>query len=183
MKRFVEGEDRRQSLLLPSSLDDYVTEDNPVRVIEVFVDELDLAKPASRIARDPQGHRLSSPITPGTLAQDLYSTATSTASSPSRRPGARDPAQPRTDLADRPTGPGLQDLSPTSAKDNGPANLPGVCKEFILLCRRMKLFTEAPWWPSTAASSRAGNNRDRNFTDRKLAGSGWSSLKRASGAI
>src|SRR5271155_516951 len=43
MKRFVEGEDRRQSLLLPDSLDDYVTEDNPVRVVEVFIDELDLA--------------------------------------------------------------------------------------------------------------------------------------------
>ncbi len=43
MKRFVEGKDRRQSLLLPDSLDDYVTEDNPVRVVEVFIDELDLA--------------------------------------------------------------------------------------------------------------------------------------------
>ena len=42
MGRFVEGEDRRQSLLLPQSLDDYVTEDNPVRVVEVFIDELDL---------------------------------------------------------------------------------------------------------------------------------------------
>ena len=42
MGRFVEGEDQRQSLLLPDSLDDYVTEDNPVRVVEVFVDELDL---------------------------------------------------------------------------------------------------------------------------------------------
>ena len=42
MGRFVEGEDRRQSLLLPDSLDDYVTEDNPVRVVEVFIDELDL---------------------------------------------------------------------------------------------------------------------------------------------
>jgi hypothetical protein len=40
MGRFVEGEDRRQSLLLPDSLDDYVTEDNPVRVVEVFIDEL-----------------------------------------------------------------------------------------------------------------------------------------------
>jgi len=40
--RFVEGEDRRQPLLLPESLDDYVTEDNPVRVVEVFIDELDL---------------------------------------------------------------------------------------------------------------------------------------------
>src|SRR5271155_3285792 len=42
MKRFVEGEDRRQGVLLPEYLDDYISEDNPVRVIEVFVDELDL---------------------------------------------------------------------------------------------------------------------------------------------
>ena len=43
MKRFVEGEDRRQVVLLPHCLDDYVTENNPVRVIEAFIDELDLA--------------------------------------------------------------------------------------------------------------------------------------------
>ena len=42
MKRFVEGEDRRQATLLPECLDHYVTRDNPVRVIEVFIDELDL---------------------------------------------------------------------------------------------------------------------------------------------
>ena len=42
MKRFVEGEDRTQITLLPECLDDYVADDNPVRVVEVFVDELDL---------------------------------------------------------------------------------------------------------------------------------------------
>ena len=42
MKRFVEGEDRRQGTLLPEYLEDYVSEENPVRVIDVFVDELDL---------------------------------------------------------------------------------------------------------------------------------------------
>jgi transposase len=42
MKRFVEGADRRQVTLLPPCLDDYVTEDNPVRVVEVFIEELDL---------------------------------------------------------------------------------------------------------------------------------------------
>ena len=42
MGRFVEGEDRRQSFLLPELLDDYVTEDNPVRVVEAFIDELEL---------------------------------------------------------------------------------------------------------------------------------------------
>jgi hypothetical protein len=43
MKRFVEGEDRRQSVLLPEYLDDFVGEENQVRVIEAFVEELDLA--------------------------------------------------------------------------------------------------------------------------------------------
>src|SRR3546814_19839382 len=42
MRRFVEGEDRRQATLLPDTLADYVAEDNPVRVIDVFIDELDL---------------------------------------------------------------------------------------------------------------------------------------------
>jgi len=43
MKRFAESEDRRQATLLPDSLDDYVTDDHPVRVIDVFIGELDLA--------------------------------------------------------------------------------------------------------------------------------------------
>ena len=42
MKRFIEGEARTQVTLLPECLDDYVTEENPVRVVDVFVDELDL---------------------------------------------------------------------------------------------------------------------------------------------
>ena len=44
MKRFIEGESRSQSTMFPEYLEDYVAEDNPVRVIDVFVDELDLAK-------------------------------------------------------------------------------------------------------------------------------------------
>src|SRR6201997_2293168 len=44
MKRFVEGLDRGQSTLFPSSLADYVSEDNPVRAVDVFVDGLDLGK-------------------------------------------------------------------------------------------------------------------------------------------
>jgi len=42
MSRFVEGEDRRQAALLPSCLDDDVADDNPARVVDVYVDELDL---------------------------------------------------------------------------------------------------------------------------------------------
>jgi transposase len=44
MTRFVVGDDRSQSTLFPERLDDYLGEDNPVRAIDVLVDELDLAK-------------------------------------------------------------------------------------------------------------------------------------------
>ncbi|HEY3179637.1 MAG TPA: transposase, partial [Casimicrobiaceae bacterium] len=43
MKRFIEGQDRAQITLLPECLDDYIAEDNAVRVAEAFVDQLDLA--------------------------------------------------------------------------------------------------------------------------------------------
>ncbi len=42
MKRFVEGVDRDQSTLFPERLEDWISDDNPVRVVDVFVDELDL---------------------------------------------------------------------------------------------------------------------------------------------
>lgn len=43
MKRFIEGEDRHQVTLLPECLDDFIDADNTVRVVDVFIDELDLA--------------------------------------------------------------------------------------------------------------------------------------------
>jgi len=47
MKRFVEGADRSQGGLFPECLDDWVGEDNPIRVIDVFVDELNLGRSGS----------------------------------------------------------------------------------------------------------------------------------------
>ena len=44
MKRFVQGEARTQMSLLPECLDDYVSEDNPVRVVEAFIDAIDLER-------------------------------------------------------------------------------------------------------------------------------------------
>ena len=43
MTRYIPGSDRSQVTLLPECLDDYIDEDNPVRVVDVFVDELDLS--------------------------------------------------------------------------------------------------------------------------------------------
>ena len=63
MKRFVEGLDRGQSTLFPTSLDDYVPEDNPVRVVDVFVDGLDLDKLGFVGLRPPaeRQHRITVP--------------------------------------------------------------------------------------------------------------------------
>jgi transposase len=60
MKRFIEAEDRTQLTLLPECLDDYIAEDNPVRVVEVFVNELDLGISASTawILRRRAGRRI-----------------------------------------------------------------------------------------------------------------------------
>lgn len=78
MGRFIEGQDRRQTTLLPDCLDDYVTEDNPVRAVEVFVDELDLAALgfAGRCRR-PRG----APLIIRRPCSRSTSTGTSTASS------------------------------------------------------------------------------------------------------
>ena len=51
MRRFIEGADRGQVTLFPDCLEDWIDEDNPVRVIDVFVDELDLAELASSCSR------------------------------------------------------------------------------------------------------------------------------------
>jgi transposase len=53
MKRFIQGEHRGQGTLLPESLDDYVSDTNPVRVVDVFVDELDLVKLGFKVPFQP----------------------------------------------------------------------------------------------------------------------------------
>ena len=45
MSRFIEGEQRTQSVLFPEQFEDWIAEDNPVRAVDAFVDELDLPEP------------------------------------------------------------------------------------------------------------------------------------------
>ena len=44
MTRYIEGRQKPQCFLLPESIDDYVGADNPVRIVEAFIDELDLSE-------------------------------------------------------------------------------------------------------------------------------------------
>jgi hypothetical protein len=81
MKRFIEGADRSQVTLLPECLDDYIAEDNPVRVVDAFVDELDLrelgfesAEPAATggvVGRGPGAGLPRSPTAASSLKQPV----------------------------------------------------------------------------------------------------------------
>ena len=88
MKRFVEGEDRLQVALLPHCLEDYVTENNPVRVIEAFIDELDLA--TLGFDGSPRVHR--APSLPSRDATEDLSLRLSQPHPVEPAPGAGDPA-------------------------------------------------------------------------------------------
>ena len=70
MKRFVEGDDRKQVAPLPECIDDYIGRDNPVRVIDAYIDELDLAEPGFNGTTPAL---TAPPVLPsGCDAQDLY---------------------------------------------------------------------------------------------------------------
>jgi hypothetical protein len=68
MKRFIEGEDRSQSTLFPEHLDDYIGEDNSVRVIDVFVDELNL----NELGFEGTEPEVTGRLPPRLAAQDLH---------------------------------------------------------------------------------------------------------------
>jgi len=162
MKRFIEGEDRSQSTLFPEHLDDYIAEDNPVRVIDVFVDELDLNELGfegmqPEVTGRPAYH-------PASLLK-IYIYGYLNRIQSSRR--LERESQRNVELIWL-TGRLTPDFKTIAdfRKDNGKP-IRSVCREFILLCRDLKLFSEAIV-AIDGSKFKAVNNRDKNFTDRKL---------------
>lgn len=86
MKRFIPGECRGQSTLLPESLDDYVAYTNPVRVGDVFDDELDLGRLGFEGIVPAETGR---PAYHPAVLLKIYISATLIASSPVAAPNAR----------------------------------------------------------------------------------------------
>lgn len=106
MKRFIEGADRHQVTLLPECLDDYVGEDNPVRIVDAFVNELNLAALGFDGADPATTGRPWVP--PRSLAQAVHLRLSQP--DPVQSPaGTRDATQCRTHVANRSPDTGLQD--------------------------------------------------------------------------
>jgi len=162
MKRFVEGEDRTQVTLLPECLDDYVEAENPVRVIEVFVDELDLGE-LGFVGVEPLATGRPS-YHPAVLLK-IYIYGYLNRIQSSRR--LEREAQRNVELMWL-TGRLRPDFKTIAnfRKDNGRA-IRNVCRQFVVLCQKLDLFAQTVV-AIDGSKFKAVNNRDRNFTNAKV---------------
>ena len=162
MKRFVSGESRDQSTLFPETIDDYIGEDNPVRAVEVFVDELDL--------RDLGFNRVDPAVTgrpayhPSTLLK-IYIYGYLNRVQSSRRLERETQRNLELIWLTGRLSPDFKTIA-DFRKDNGPA-IQKVCSEFVMLCRRLNLLT-ASAIAIDGSKFKAVNNRDKNLTKHKL---------------
>ena len=162
MKRFIEGAERAQSTLFPEYLENWVDESNPVRVIDVFVDALDLGHLGfDGVTREATGRPSYHP----SVLLKLYIYGYLNRVQSSRR-------------LEREAGRNVElmwllgRLAPDHKtiadfrKDNGLA-LGKVCARFVELCREMGLLAAASV-AIDGSKFKAVNNRDKNFTKAKV---------------
>lgn len=163
MKRFIEATDRAQSVLFPERLDDYIGEDNPVRVVDAFVDALELGSLGFDAALREAGGRPA--YHPGVLLKIyIYGYLNRI---PSSRHLERE-AQRNLELIWL-TGRLAPDFKTIAdfRRDNGPA-IRKACGQFIALCRSMQLFSHAVV-AIDGSKFKAVNSRDKNFSANKAA--------------
>jgi transposase len=162
MKRFVEGIDRAQSTLFPEFLEDWIGEDNPVRVIDVFVDELDLGELGfSGVEPEATGRPSYHPSV--LLKLYIYSYLNRVQSSRRlEREALRNVEVMWLTGRLAPDHKTIADFR----KDNGRA-IRQVCARFVALCRSMGLLTESSV-AIDGSKFKAVNNRDKNFTRAKM---------------
>jgi transposase len=163
MKRFVEGQDRAQITLFPECVEDWIGEDNAVRAIDVFVEELDLSD-LGFAGVDPEATGRPS-YHPSVLLK-LYIYGYLNRVQSSRR-------------LEREAGRNMEVMWLTGRlvpdhktiadfrKDNGGA-IRRVCARFVALCRAIGLFAEETSVAIDGSKFKAVNNRDKNFTRAKM---------------
>src|SRR5215831_14821373 len=163
MPRFIEGQDRHQVTLLPESLDDFIAADNAVRVVDAFVDELDLeglgfegVSPAD--TGRPSYH-------PGVLLK-IYIYGYLNRVQSSRR--LERECQRNLELLWL-TGRLAPDFKTIAdfRRDSG-KGIRNVCRRFVELCRDLKLFSQAEV-AIDGSKFKAVNSRERNYTEGKIA--------------
>jgi transposase len=162
MKRFIKGECRTQTTLLPESIDDYISDANPVRIVDVFVDELDLGNLGFEGIEPAATGR---PAYHPAILLKIYIYGYLNRIQSSRR--LEKEAQRNVELmwlTER-LAPDFKTIA-RFRQDNGKA-IRSVCRQFIVLCQKLGLFAES-LVAIDGSKFKAVNNRDRNFTSAKL---------------
>jgi transposase len=161
MSGFIEGENRHQTTMFPESLDEYVSEDNPVRVVDLFIDSLDISGLGFRTVANSTGRPGYHP----SVMLKLYVYGYLNRVQSSRR--LEREAQRNVELMWL-TGRLAPDFKTIAdfRKDNGEA-IQLVCKQFVQLCRRMDLLND-DFVAVDGSKFKAVNNRDKNFTKAKM---------------
>ncbi|MEP7155690.1 MAG: IS1182 family transposase [Betaproteobacteria bacterium] len=162
MKRFIQGRERSQATLLPECLDDFVAEESPVRVIDVFVDQLDLRT---------LGFEGADPATTGrpgyhpAVLLKIYLYGYLNRVQSSRR--LEREAQRNIEVMWL-TGRLAPDFKTIAdfRRDNG-RGIRNVCRQFVQLCRKLNLFADA-LVAIDGSKFKAVNSRDKNFTNAKM---------------
>jgi transposase len=163
MSRFVEGQDRQQVTLLPECLDDFIGEENPVRVVDAFVAELNLAALGFEGVVPADTGRPS--YHPAVLLK-IYIYGYLNRVQSSRR--LERECQRNVELMWL-TGRLAPDFKTIAdfRRDNG-KGIRNVCRQFVVVCRKLKLLVDGVV-AVDGSKFKAVNNRDRNFTPHKLA--------------
>jgi len=162
MKRFIEGVDRGQSTLFPDRLGDWIGDDNAVRVVDVFVDELNLGDLGfGRVQPLSTGRPGYHPSLLLKLCIYGYVNRVQSSRRLEREAGRNVEVMwlTRRLVPDHKT---IADFR----KDNGPA-IRKVCARFVALCRQLGLLAEA-CVAIDGSKFKAVNARDRNFTRAKM---------------
>ena len=162
MSRFIEGQQRSQSVLFPEQLEDWISEDNPVRAVDAFVEELALAQLGFDGAKPADTGR---PAYHPAVLLKIYIYGYLNRVPSSRR--LEREAQRNVELMWL-TGRLAPDFKTIAdfRRDNGTA-IRRVCREFVELSRQIGLFGEAVV-AIDGSKFKAVNNRDKNFTPHKL---------------
>lgn len=162
MSGFIAGKSRQQTTLLPPSLDDYVDDENPVRAVDVFVDELDLvALGFDRVESAATGRPGYHPST--MLKIYIYGYLNRIQSS--RRLERESQRNLELIWLTGHLSPDFKTIA-DFRKDNGKA-IQKVCSQFVLLCRQLGMFSESAV-VIDGSKFKAVNSRDQNFTVGKL---------------
>ena len=161
MSRFIKGESRSQATLFPEALDEYITEENPVRVIDVFVDHLDLLSLGFKAESAQTGRPGYHPATLLKLFIYGYLNRIQSSRRLEREAGRNVELMW---LLER-LAPDFKTIA-DFLKDNG-VGIKNTCRGFIDLCRQMNVFTDV-LVAIDGSKFKAVNSKENNHTPRKV---------------